>query len=295
MVNIAELLKDCPKGMELDCTMYNNVTLASVDIDDLYPIKIATKSGYLTSLTEYGQNIKNKDAKCVIFPKGKTTWNGFKTTFKDGDIVFYNDTISIFKEWRDETLFRAYVATYLCCDSFIDVNVPLFGKSVRKEIRFATEKETKKLFKAIKDNGYRWNVETKTLEKLPEPKFNIGDKIRNFIVNLGNIYTVLKVETSGYTIKKHNEFVNCHITFDEANNWELVQNKFDINTLVPFESKVLIRHDKEDKWIPSFWGFKTDNGYITTFGWWRYCIPYEGNEHLLGKTDDCADFFKTWE
>ena len=26
----------------------------------------------------------------------------------------------------------------------------------------------------------------------------------------------------------------------------------------------------------------------------RYCIPYEGNEHLLGNTDDCDDFYKTW-
>lgn len=24
-INIANLLKDCPKGMELDCTMYENV------------------------------------------------------------------------------------------------------------------------------------------------------------------------------------------------------------------------------------------------------------------------------
>ena len=25
------------------------------------------------------------------------------------------------------------------------------------------------------------------------------------------------------------------------------------------------------------------------------CIPYEGNEHLLGKTDACNEFYKTWE
>jgi hypothetical protein len=35
------------------------------------------------------------------------------------------------------------------------VKVPLFGKNVRKEIRFATEEEKKKLFKAIKDYGYQ--------------------------------------------------------------------------------------------------------------------------------------------
>ena len=28
---------------------------------------------------------------------------------------------------------------------------------------------------------------------------------------------------------------------------------------------------------------------------WAQCIPYEGNEHLLGKTDDCDEYYKTWE
>lgn len=28
---------------------------------------------------------------------------------------------------------------------------------------------------------------------------------------------------------------------------------------------------------------------------WRNCIPYEGNEHLSGTTDDCDDFYKNWE
>ena len=34
------------------------------------------------------------------------------------------------------------------------------------------EKEKQKLFQTIKDNGYKWNAKTKTLEKLIKPKFN---------------------------------------------------------------------------------------------------------------------------
>jgi hypothetical protein len=164
-INLAKLLKDCPCGMELDCTMYDNVTFDCVTIENDYPIKISTKSGFSTRLTKYGQNVYSEDAKCVIFPKGKKTWEGFQRPFKDGDIVFYNDTISIFKEWGDETLFRTYVTTYLHCDFFIDVNIPFYGKSVRKEIRLATEKEKERLFQIIKNNGYKWNEKTKTLEK----------------------------------------------------------------------------------------------------------------------------------
>ena len=26
-----------------------------------------------------------------------------------------------------------------------------------------------------------------------------------------------------------------------------------------------------------------------------FCIPYESNEHLIGTTDDCDEFYKTWK
>ena len=39
-INIAKLLKDCPKGMELDCTMYDNARLEQVDEKAVYPIVI---------------------------------------------------------------------------------------------------------------------------------------------------------------------------------------------------------------------------------------------------------------
>ena len=34
------------------------------------------------------------------------------------------------------------------------------------------EEEKQRLFDAIKERGYKWNAETKTLEKLVEPKFD---------------------------------------------------------------------------------------------------------------------------
>jgi hypothetical protein len=78
-LDLVKILKDCPKGMELDCTMYDNVTLKSVsdDADNIYPICIEMKCGFIARLTKYGQNACINDAKCVIFPKGKTTWDGF--------------------------------------------------------------------------------------------------------------------------------------------------------------------------------------------------------------------------
>lgn len=79
-INIAELLKDCPEGMELDCTVYDNCTLEIVFEGCLYPIQIQTPEG-LVNLTKYGSMSQSTHSKCVIFPKGKTTWEGFQRPF----------------------------------------------------------------------------------------------------------------------------------------------------------------------------------------------------------------------
>lgn len=86
----------------------------------------------------------------------------------------------------------------------------------------------------------------------------------------------------------------------EQDDWVLVPNKFDITTLVPFESRVLVRDDEKEKWKPAIWGYyDTDNTkyypYETICGnCFVFCIPYEGNEHLLGTTNNCDEFYKTW-
>lgn len=77
-INIAELLKDCPKGMELDCTMYEDVYFDYVDELNMIHCYIQHET-YRTSLTfnQHGTPNSNTKSKCVIFPKGKTTWDGF--------------------------------------------------------------------------------------------------------------------------------------------------------------------------------------------------------------------------
>ena len=64
-------------------------------------------------------------------------------------------------------------------------------------------------------------------------------------------------------------------------------NKFNltVNTFKPFD-KVLVREYIDEKWILSIFGcyedeVDTDFPYVCLNGRYRYCIPYEGNEHLL--------------
>ena len=184
-INVAELLRNCPSGMELDCTMYDNLHFDKVDD---YDKKIHCYIQYKDHRTHImfgkdGTYNSEKASKCVIFPKGKTTWEGFVPScrFKDGDILYIysaNPWICIYKEGgEEENVYYNYVA--ITTSSFVyDDCSSLCHRNNVKEIRHATEEEKQKLFQAIKDNGYRWNAETKTLEGLIEPKFKVGDKIK---------------------------------------------------------------------------------------------------------------------
>ena len=64
---------------------------------------------------------------------------------------------------------------------------------------------------------------------------------------------------------------------------DIPEHKFE-----PFE-KVLVRDEKTDKWTVDLYGFeeKEDGyNYQCVGGCFVYCIPYKGNEHLLGTTKD---------
>jgi hypothetical protein len=74
-------------------------------------------------------------------------------------------------------------------------------------------------------------------------------------------------------------------------DWELVSDN-----LIPFESKVLVRDTNQDLWKPAIYGFLHNKWHYVVGGLgWEQCIPYEGNEHLLGTSNDCSEFYKTWK
>lgn len=292
-INIAEILKDFPRGMELDCLLYDNVTFISVDDDknEIFTIKVSRSDGCEIYLTKYGQYECMDDAKCVIFPKGKTTWEGFHRPFKDGDIVAYDGEpyrnhlqIFIFKDKKENN-------TLSNCYLMLDGDELDLEEGMYYVTRFATEEEKQKLFDAIKDNGYKWNPETKTLEKLP--RFKMWDKIRHKN-DKTTINTICCIYDDSYRLS------DGHLLFfKEQDQYELVPNKFDITTLVPFESRVLVRSSMDGLWKPAVFGFRNgynDNAfYIVGGSCWKQCIPYLNNEHLCGTTNDCDDFYKTWE
>ena len=74
--------------------------------------------------------------------------------------------------------------------------------------------------------------------------------------------------------------------------------KFDPKTLHPFD-KVLVRdRQTQDWWIESF-GFMINTNPILAAclcNTYEMVIPYnEETKHLLGKTDDCPEYYEWWE
>lgn len=307
-INLVELLKYCPKGMKLDCAMIDNVVFEKLDFSSSHhPIIIRrTDSDTTIALTKYGQYSNEEDYKCIIFPKGKTTWEGFvpPIEFKNGDIIYVKDGYnqewcSILNNCEDGKLY-SYADFCIGSNSFYcdKPNVLCMCKDITEQ-RLATEEEKERLFKAIKDNGYKWNEETKTLEKLIEPRFKVGDRVKSKTSQYE--YTIAEIRKDDYIMHYATSKYGYPVPFYDEDKFELIPNKFDINTLQPFD-RVLVRLTNNCVWMPKFF-LHYDVGpnvkyypfvTIDNIGY-PQCIPYEGNEHLCRKTYDCDEFYKTWE
>ena len=126
------------------------------------------------------------------------------------------------------------------------------------------------------------------------PKFKVGDKI----VDKSGLctYIIKSVSDEYYGLELPHGIGVMPVKHQD--DWELVPNKFDINTLIPFESKVLVRNYDDVIWKPAVFGFYHKEAYnkFAVIGGisWGQCIPFEGNEHLLGTTDDCDECYKNW-
>lgn len=77
-----------------------------------------------------------------------------------------------------------------------------------------------------------------------------------------------------------------NLTTLEIEKQQVVELKSKVE-IKPFD-KVLVRNDKEDQWSANIFSYQVRDNMYYCLGenYWRYCIPYIGNESLLGTTKD---------
>ena len=235
-INIAELLKGCPKGTKLYSPLCGECYFDGLNMGTIICKKQNTQEITFTSNGYYMLPVFD-DCECMIFPsKDQRDWSKFEPPylFNDGDIVATTNGLFVgIVEVKNNMPVGAYCSIDYAEDFRINSDY-VFD-------RLATTWEKARLFQAIKDNGYRWNAETKTLEKF-------------------------------------------------------TPDKFDTTTLKPFD-KVLVRDNNTQKWTADLFSF-FDKSLVYPYScvghYTNQCIPYEGNEHLLGTDNDCADYYKNW-
>ena len=96
MINIAKLLKGCPKGTKLYSPLFGEVEFAEVMDTDYVPIRVMC--GIIGErFDEFGRYKGNEypNAECLLFPsKEVRTWEGWKAPvkpkFKVGDWLYHN-------------------------------------------------------------------------------------------------------------------------------------------------------------------------------------------------------------
>lgn len=111
-MNIAEILRKCPKGTKLYSPVFGEVELMKVDYDEDYPITCITKNGVYDFFTSNGMLFCDySDTECMLFPaKEQRDWSKF-------DIPDQNKAERQLKPF-DEVLVRDFDDRKWVCDFF---------------------------------------------------------------------------------------------------------------------------------------------------------------------------------
>lgn len=173
-INIAEILRDTPKGAQLYSPLFGEGNLDEVCTSDwkTYPIKVLiTYTDTLVAFTKNGHYVDGfEDAECLLFPSAKMRrWDKF---FKRGDVLVDEDleTAVVFDGWAndDYTEFNTTINHYKISDAWGkgDICCTLL-------FRKATDEERAEFIAAAEKNyGGKYNPETLQVEpiKVAEPK-----------------------------------------------------------------------------------------------------------------------------
>ena len=91
--------------------------------------------------------------------------------------------------------------------------------------------------------------------------------------------------------------VNIIKTHPDYQELELPKPHYDISNFHA-GMPVLVRDNKNEEWRHTTFSHISSRFYENKFAagctYWCQCIPFEGNEHLLGTTDMCDEMYVNW-
>lgn len=304
-INIVEILKDKPVGLKFYSNTFGYISFNGVHKDKVYFFSEDTNAH---SVKPNGKMYDGGE--CIIFPsKEMRDWEKF--SWKKGDVLVSKDNVHIiFEKFEDDTYTRFKGKHYL----WKECNVEDYNKEETKMLTSVFEKATDDVaqtyIKTIEEHlDGKLNLETLEIEKQLE--FKDGDIVvygksvaicrkiykhtLSFYVTLNEMVGLLfadEVESSEeYRFATEEEKQQL---FDalakkgkawDAEKKQIVDLKPKVE-LKPFD-KVLVRDFSRDKWSISFFSFKKEDCYVCiNHCSWNQCIPYIGNESLLGTTNN---------
>ena len=307
-INIAAILKDKPKRTKLYTDAFGELSIEDINTEDELGITLSSKDD--DELLFYNDGRYNLYGEPILVPsKSMHDWRKF--AWKKGDVLVSKDNVYIiFEKFEDDAYTRFKGKHYL----WKEFNVEDYNKEETKMLTSVFEKATDDVaqtyIKTIEEHlDGKLNLETLEIEKQLE--FKDGDIVvygksvaicrkiykhtLSFYVSLNEMFGLLfadEVESSEeYRFATEEEKKQL---FDalakEGKAWDAEKKQIvDLNQKVelkPFD-KVLVRDFSRDKWVISFFSFKKKDSYVCiNHCSWNQCIPYEGNEHLLGTTKD---------
>ena len=309
-INIAEILKDKKNGLRLYSPIFGECAFCCVR-KDTNDICVKKDNGVKEFFDSKG--LYYNTGEVMLFPsKSMRDWE--KLSWKKGDLLINSCGFQcIFKEWEsnDYTKFNGCYSNSR--DGYEDVSNAETANFVKLDnnITYGYVREIERKLGGI------LNLETLEIEKT---EFKDGDILsiqedeehyHAILIFKGgtDVYVYFdyfhRVLTYGTKIDENEKSIS-HLATDEEKQqlfsalkkenkaWDADKKMFvDLKPKAepkPFD-KVLVRDGKDEIWEPAFF-FRylsqfSGYNYQTVGGEWRvYCIPYIGNESLLGTTKD---------
>lgn len=127
-MNIAEILKDAPKGTKLYSTVFGDVELVEIDYKLEHSIRVKTCSNLCEYFDKEGKyNINYPDGECVLFPSRENRdWSKFQVEksyeFKPFEPVLVRDCES--DKWRCNYFSHIDGENYVCVGSTWNYCIP---------------------------------------------------------------------------------------------------------------------------------------------------------------------------